>query len=47
MQIYIELRVSQVFCFWQNKHNVKYKYWLLILKQFTCVTIYSIALSRD
>ena len=45
--IYFELCVSQVFSFWQNKHYVKYKYWLLILKQFTCVSLYAIALSRD
>ena len=44
--IYFELSVSQVFSFWLNKHYVKYRYWLLILKQFTCVSLYSIALSR-
>ena len=41
---YVYLKFS---VFWQNKHHVKYKYWLLILKQFTCVSLYSIALSRD
>ena len=45
--IYFELCVSQVFSFWQNKHYVKYKYWLLILKQFTCVSFYSISLGPN
>ena len=45
--IYFELCVSQVFSFWQNKHYVKYKYWLLVLKQFTRVSLYSLALSHD
>ena len=44
--IYFELCVSQVFSFWQNKHYVKYKYGLLILKQFTRVSLYSLALSQ-
>ena len=49
MQIYLfgTMCISSFQFFDKTNITLNIKYWLLILKQFTCVSLYSIALSRD